>query len=48
VNNKTLFVALLLGLLLLAACAPAAVEEPGSQAAAEGDAVEVLVYSSPT
>lgn len=47
-NKRTLLVALLMGLLFLAACAPAAVEEPGSQASSDSDPVEVLVYASPT
>jgi hypothetical protein len=48
VNNKTLFVALLLGLLLFVACAPAAPQEAASQPAGDSDALEVLVYASPT
>jgi hypothetical protein len=48
VKRTTAFVALLLGLLFLAACAPAAVEEPAGQPLGEGDAVQILVYSSPT
>jgi hypothetical protein len=48
VKRKTVFVALLLGLLFLAACAPAAVEKPASQPGGDGDVVQVLVYSSPT
>ncbi len=47
-NNNIRFVALLLGLLLFAACAPAAPPEAASQPEAEDDPVEILVYSSPT
>ena len=47
-NNKTLFVALLLGLLLFVACAPTAPQEAASRPADGSDALEVLVYSSPT
>jgi hypothetical protein len=36
------------GLLFLAACAPAAAEEPAGQPLVEGDAGQILVYASPT
>jgi PBP1b-binding outer membrane lipoprotein LpoB len=44
-KQRTVLATLLLAILLLASCAPAAEEEVASQPA--GDDVEVLVYSSP-
>jgi hypothetical protein len=48
VKRTTVFLALLVGLLFLAACAPAAAEEPAGQPLVEGDAGQILVYASPT